>query len=80
VDVQSRHAIIHYLKELNESGTTLIYTSHQLEEAAELCNKIALMDEGKLIAHDSLEKLLEEYGHEGMEGLFLALTGKRFRD
>jgi ABC-2 type transport system ATP-binding protein len=80
VDVQSRHAIIHYLKELNESGTTLIYTSHQLEEAAELCNKIALMDEGKLVAHDRLEKLLLEHGYEGMEGLFLALTGKRFRD
>src|SRR5450755_2893215 len=80
VDVQSRHAIIHYLKKQNESGTTLIYTSHQLEEAAELCNKIALIDDGKIIAHDSLEVLLEKHGHEGMEGLFLELTGKRFRD
>jgi ABC-2 type transport system ATP-binding protein len=80
VDVQSRHAIIHYLKRLNETGTTLIYTSHQLEEAAELCNKIALIDDGKIIAHDSLEVLLEKHGHEGMEGLFLELTGKRFRD
>ncbi|HEY2348193.1 MAG TPA: ABC transporter ATP-binding protein [Puia sp.] len=80
VDVQSRHAIIHYLKKLNETGTTLIYSSHQLEEAAELCNKIALIDDGKIIAHDSLEVLLEKHGHEGMEGLFLELTGKRFRD
>jgi ABC-2 type transport system ATP-binding protein len=80
VDVQTRHAIINYLKELNESGTTLIYTSHQLEEAAELCNKIALIDEGKIIAHDSLDALLEKHGHEGMEGLFLELTGKRFRN
>jgi len=80
VDVQSRHAMIHYLKKQNESGTTLIYTSHQLEEAAELCTKIALIDNGKIIAHDSLEGLLEKHGHEGMEGLFLALTGKRFRD
>jgi ABC-2 type transport system ATP-binding protein len=80
VDVQSRHAIIHYLKTLNVSGTTLIYTSHQLEEAAELCDKIALIDEGKIMAHDSLEILLQEHGQEGMEGLFLALTGKRFRD
>jgi ABC-2 type transport system ATP-binding protein len=80
VDVQSRHAIIHYLKELNEAGTTLVYTSHQLEEAAELCNKIALMDNGKLIAHDLPEKLLVEYGQEELEGLFLTLTGKRFRD
>jgi ABC-2 type transport system ATP-binding protein len=80
VDVQSRHAIINYLKKLNETGTTLIYSSHQLEEAAELCNKIALIDDGKIIAHDSLEVLLEQHGHEGMEGLFLELTGKRFRD
>ena len=80
VDVQSRHAIIHYLKKQNEAGTTLIYTSHQLEEAAELCNKIALIDDGKIIAHDSLEVLLTEHGHEGLEGLFLELTGKRFRD
>jgi ABC-2 type transport system ATP-binding protein len=80
VDVQSRHAIINYLKKQNEAGTTLIYTSHQLEEAAELCNKIALIDDGKIIAHDSLEVLLSEHGHEGMEGLFLALTGKSFRD
>ena len=80
VDVQSRHAIIHYLKELNATGTTLIYTSHQLEEAAELCDKIAMIDEGKIIAHDSLDELLLKHGHEGMEGLFLELTGKRFRD
>jgi len=80
VDVQTRHAIINYLKELNDTGTTLIYTSHQLEEAAELCNKIALIDNGTIIAHDSLEVLLEKHGHEGMEGLFLELTGKRFRD
>ena len=37
VDVQSRHAIIYYLKNLNKGGTTLVYTSHQLEEADELC-------------------------------------------
>lgn len=80
VDVQSRHAIINYLIKQNEAGTTLIYTSHQLEEAEELCNKIAMMDDGKIIAHDSLEELLRKHGHEGMEGLFLELTGKRFRD
>jgi ABC-2 type transport system ATP-binding protein len=80
VDVQSRHALINYLKELNESGTTLVYTSHQLDEAAGLCTTVALMDDGKIIAHDRLEELLEKHGHEGMEGLFLELTGKRFRD
>lgn len=80
VDVQSRYAIIEYLKQLNTKGTTLIYTSHQLEEAAGLCNRIALLDDGKLMAHDSLDILLQEHQQNGLEGLFLSLTGKRFRD
>ena len=76
VDVQTRFAIINYLKELNKNGTTLVYTSHQLSEAEGLCDKIALIDEGQLIAHDDLNTLLVEHGQEGLEGLFLNLTGK----
>ena len=80
VDVQTRHAMINYLKELNAKGTTLIYTSHQLSEAEDLCNTIALIDDGKIIANDPLDKLLNEHKQEGLEGLFLNLTGKEFRD
>ena len=80
VDVQTRHAMINYLKELNAGGTTLIYTSHQLNEAEDLCHTIALIDDGKIIANDSLNKLLSEHQQEGLEGLFLSLTGKEFRD
>jgi ABC-2 type transport system ATP-binding protein len=76
VDVQTRVAIINYLKELNKNGTTLIYTSHQLSEAEGLCEKIALIDNGKIIAHDDLDTLLVKHGQEGLEGLFLNLTGK----
>lgn len=80
VDVQTRSAIIDYLKELNKNGTTLIYTSHQLVEAEELCDHIALVDDGKIIVHDSLETLLSQHGHDALEGLFLNLTGKKYRD
>ncbi|MFT3826175.1 MAG: ABC transporter ATP-binding protein [Chitinophagaceae bacterium] len=80
VDVQSRHAIIHYLKQLNNGGTTLIYTSHQLNEAEDLCENIALVDEGKIIAYDLLTNLLAEHRQDGLEGLFLSLTGKAYRD
>lgn len=80
VDVHSRHAIIGYLKKLNERGTTLIYTSHQLSEAEELCNKVALIDDGKIIAHDTLEQLMIDHKEDGLEGLFINLTGKSFRD
>ena len=80
VDVQTRYAIINYLKELNKNGTTLIYTSHQLIEAEELCEKVALIDKGKIIAHDDLDKLLSEHRQDGLEGLFLNLTGKDYRN
>jgi ABC-2 type transport system ATP-binding protein len=80
VDVQTRHAIINYLKELNKSGTTLIYTSHQLSEAEGLCKTIALMDEGKIIAFGSLDDLLFSHNEKDLEGLFLKLTGKDYRD
>jgi len=80
VDVQTRHAMINYLKSLNERGTTLVYTSHQLSEAEELCERIALIDEGKIIAHDDLNKLLAAHQQDGLEGLFLSLTGKKYRD
>ena len=76
VDVQTRHAIIRYLKDLNKTGTTLIYTSHQLNEAEELCDKIALIDKGRIVAHDNLDHLLAEHSEEGLEGLFISLTGR----
>ena len=80
VDVQTRYAIINYLKELNKKGTTLIYTSHQLSEAEDLCDTIALIDEGKIIVHDDLNTLLAKHGQNGLEGLFLNFTGKNYRN
>lgn len=80
VDVHTRHAIINYLKELNTNGTTLIYTSHQLSEAEDLCDKIALIDEGKILVHDTLDQLLADHSEDGLEGLFISLTGKKLRD
>ena len=80
VDVQTRHEIINYLKQLNSKGTTLVYTSHQLNEAEELCNKIALIDNGKIIAFDSLDNLLAKHQQEDLESLFIHLTGKAYKD
>jgi ABC-2 type transport system ATP-binding protein len=80
VDVQSRHSIISYLKDLSNSGTTLIYTSHQLNEAELLCDRIVMIDEGKIVVDDRLTNLLTQQNENGLEGLFLNLTGKTFRD
>jgi len=80
VDVQTRHEIINYLKQLNANGTTLIYTSHQLSEAEQLCNKIALIDNGKIIALNTLENLLAQHKQNSLEELFIHLTGRRFNN
>lgn len=80
VDVQSRNAIISFLKEINNAGTTLVYTSHQLNEAEDLCNTVALFDQGQVIVKDSLVHLLKEHEQVGLEGLFLELTGRAYRD
>ena len=80
VDVQSRNAIIRFLKELNAAGTTLLYTSHQLKEAEDLCEEIALIDQGCIIAQGNIHNLLETHQQTDLEGLFLQLTGRDYRD
>lgn len=80
VDVQTRHAIINYLKEMNKKGTTLVYTSHQLSEAEDLCEEIALIDQGRIIANGAIDRLLIAHEQKGLEELFLELTGKNYRN
>lgn len=80
VDVQTRHAIINYLLTLNKNGTTLIYTSHHLSEAEDLCDQIALVDEGKIIAEGNINDVLKAHDHQNLEDLFINLTGKAYRD
>ena len=80
VDIQTRAAVVTYLKQLNSQGTTLIYTSHQLGEAEDLCDRVALIDHGQIIVQDALDSLLAAHRTDGLEGLFLRLTGKAYRD
>lgn len=80
VDVQSKNAIMTYLEELNKKGTTIIYTSHHLNEAEEFCDKIVLLDHGKLIAHDDLKALIQKHNAPDLLSLFLQLTGIAYRD
>lgn len=80
VDVQSKNAIMKYLEFLNEQGTTIIYTSHHLSEGEEFCNRIILIDQGSLIANDSMENLLKTHNEQSLETLFLKLTGTAYRD
>lgn len=58
VDPQSRNAIFDNLETLKSLGKTLLYTTHYMEEAARLCDRIAIMDHGRVIADDTLDGLL----------------------
>ncbi len=60
VDVEQRHDLWAYLKEMNERGKTIILTSHYLEEIQYLCNDIAIINHGRIIAHGTKEEFMKE--------------------
>jgi ABC-2 type transport system ATP-binding protein len=62
VDTQSRNAILEWLDSLNKSGVTVLYTTHYIEEAQRLCDRVAIMDQGKIIALDSPARLIQDLG------------------
>jgi ABC-2 type transport system ATP-binding protein len=64
VDPQSRNAIFEFLMSLNEQGKTIVYTTHYMEEAERLCNKIAIIDLGKIIAEGSVKELVRKLPYE----------------
>jgi ABC-2 type transport system ATP-binding protein len=60
VDAQSRHYLQQELRALHARGTTIVYTSHYLEEVEALCDRIAVIDRGRLVAHGALDDLLQD--------------------
>lgn len=81
VDVQSKNAIIIYLKKLNKNGTTIIYTSHHLSEAEDFCTDIAIVDRGKIYAQGTPNSLIASTANaRNLEDVFISLTGKELRD
>ncbi|MDE6434923.1 MAG: ABC transporter ATP-binding protein [Lachnospiraceae bacterium] len=84
IDPQSRNFILEKIKESNQNGATVIYTSHYMEEVEAICTRIAIMDDGKVIACGTsaeLKRLVTNGSEEiTLEEVFLTLTGKKLRD
>ena len=84
IDPQSRNFILEKIKQSNKNGATIIYTSHYMEEVEAICDRIAIMDNGKVIASgtsDELKKLVvDDTSKVTLEEVFLTLTGKKLRD
>jgi ABC-2 type transport system ATP-binding protein len=81
VDVQTRNVIRDFLIELKENGTTIIYTSHMMEDIELLCDRVAIIDEGKLVAEGKPSELISSHKScHSLEDVFLELTGRKLRD
>lgn len=88
LDPQAKRNLWNLAKSLNEEGMTIVLTTHNMEEAEYLCDRIAIMDQGSIIAQDTPQQLILDYAPEppeipmqgNIEDVFLALTGHGLRD
>lgn len=81
VDVHSKKAIIEYLHKLNKQGTTIVYSSHHLLEAQELCSRVGIIESGKLLLDGAPRELIAQVNEaRDLEDVFINLTGKGLRD
>lgn len=81
VDVHSRNVIIQHLKEINAAGTTIIYTSHHMEEAQNFCTRVSIIDQGKILTEGTPAELISRNaGSTNLENVFLNLTNRKLRD
>ena len=91
LDPQARRNLWELVKKIQKKGITVILTTHYLEEAEMLCDRVAIMDEGKIIALDTPKNLVHQLLKRGfkkkyeveqasLEDVFIDLTGKHLRD
>jgi ABC-2 type transport system ATP-binding protein len=91
LDPQARRNLWDLIKEIRANGTTVIITTHYMDEAEQLCDRIAIMDEGKIIQLDSPDKMIDDLVATGferpkqvkaanLEDVFIHLTGREMRD
>jgi ABC-2 type transport system ATP-binding protein len=91
LDPQARRNLWDLIKDIRAKGTTVIITTHYMDEAEQLCDRIAILDEGKIIALASPDKLIDDLVATGferpkqvkaanLEDVFIHLTGKEIRE
>ena len=81
VDVQSKNVIFEHLKMINQSGTTIVYTSHHINEAQDFCTRLAILDHGRILTQGKPSELIQQTKNaNNLEDVFIDLTGKSLRD
>ncbi|HNF43544.1 MAG TPA: ABC transporter ATP-binding protein, partial [Ferruginibacter sp.] len=91
LDPQARRNLWDLIRDIRRQGSTVIITTHYMDEAEQLCDRIAIMDEGKIISLDSPDKMIDDLVQSGferpkqvkaasLEDVFIQLTGKDMRE
>jgi lipooligosaccharide transport system ATP-binding protein len=80
LDPQARLAVWRAMEELKDRGVSLLLTTHYMEEAARLCDRLVIMDLGRIVAEGEPVELIREHQAENLEEVFLDLTGRHLRE
>jgi len=80
LDPQARLAVWRAMEELKDRGVSLLLTTHYMEEAARLCDRLVIMDLGKIVAEGEPVELIRKHQAENLEEVFLDLTGRHLRE
>jgi ABC-2 type transport system ATP-binding protein len=77
VDIELRLELWQYIEKINREGTTVMLTTHYLEEAERLCDRIAFINHGEIAAHGTIDELSARYGVGNLEDSYLELVGRQ---
>jgi len=77
VDVELRLELWHYVQRINREGTTILLTTHYIEEAEQLCDRIAFINSGEIVGEGTSAELASRYGVANLEDAYLALVGRK---
>ncbi len=76
VDVELRRSMWEFLKKMNQNGTTIILTTHYLEEAEALCRNVAIINKGAIVVNEPTASLIHKHGDKSLENIFIELIEK----
>jgi ABC-2 type transport system ATP-binding protein len=77
VDVELRLELWHYVQRINAEGTTILLTTHYLEEAEQLCDRVAFINQGEIVASGTNAELAAQFGVASLEDAYLELVGRK---
>jgi len=77
VDVELRLELWHYVQRINQEGTTILLTTHYLEEAEQLCDHVAFINHGEIVARGTSAELAAQFGVDSLEDAYLEIVGRK---